>query len=87
MLKNIVEIEFEDHGQDYITWQVEKGVVVATQPSEVVRNWVGAKVLSARVGEQVVIEDQGIKIKLPHAISSIVERVQDDQAPSKTTLH
>lgn len=87
MLKNIVEIEFEDHGQDYITWKVEKGVVVATQPSEVVRNWVGAKVLSAEVGEMAMIEAHGQRFPIKYPIASIVERVQSDQVPSQPTLH
>jgi hypothetical protein len=61
-------ITFEDHGQDFLEWDIENSVVVGCRPFQGLI-WCGNKVLNKRLspGDKVIIRPEGgvMEIKYP----------------------
>lgn len=69
-VNKIVQITFENHGQDFLKWTVENGVVVNSLPAQAAF-WNGCKILKAEAGERLYIERKGVKMEVKHPVESI----------------
>lgn len=73
-VKKITKIIFEDHGQDFLRWEVEGGVVVSSEPFQS-SVWKGCKILKADSGEKVTIERKGRVLEVAYPVESIDEAI------------
>jgi len=75
MTKTRMRVTFEDHGQDFLRWDIEDGVVVDCQPFQ---GWVwnGVKILSEEFapGDKLKIQLRGgVASELRYPVSKIEE--------------
>lgn len=67
-------LKFEDHGQDFLEWDIDRnGVVIDCRPFQSV--WIGTKVYSPKRGQKPTIKTRFSRKKmiLNHRIKSIVK--------------
>lgn len=77
-INKIIQITFEDHGQECLTWEIEKGIIVDCEPPQKFF-WNGCKLLKAEVGGLATVERKGVKMEVKHPIASIDEELDEEK--------
>ena len=80
MLKKVT---FNDEGQDFLEWDIDKGMVVACRPFQE-RVWKGTKVHTRKIrpgGYLDITLTDGRRTILKHPVESIVVRIPEVPAP------
>ena len=55
--KTTTTITFEDHGQDFLEWDIVNGIVTDCRPCQA-SVWIGVRVLNRRLGRGVLVRVQ-----------------------------
>ena len=72
----MITVVFEDHGQDFLEWDIEGGIVVACRPFQT-RFWVGKRVHNKTIGpgdKLTISSDQSpVTMVVRHAVKEVKE--------------
>lgn len=80
----MITITFEDHGQDFIEWDIDKNKVVGCRPFQA-WVWCGNKVLSKKlaVGKHIIIRTKHVpRLAIKYPIASIQKNTLPGATPA-----